>query len=125
MKKNDITKLHLIAFMYLTLADIDNDPKDKELSLAVSLLNEWGVEDKIAADKIIKESFEWYMSARDQNKVGSEIETNLHVFDGFNEDHRKAILNDMIKIIKADGNIDPKETKFFGAIAGCLGIDLG
>ena len=30
----------------------------------------------------------------------------------------------MIKIIKADGNIDPKETKFFGAIAGCLGIDL-
>ncbi len=124
MKKNDITKLHLIAFMYLTLADIDNDPTDKELSLAVSLLNEWGAEDKLATDKIIKESFEWYMIARDQNKVGSEIESNLHVLDGFNEDHRKSILNDMIKIIKADGNIDPKETKYFGAIAGCLGIDL-
>ncbi len=124
MKKNDITKLHLIAFMYLTLADIDNDPKDKELGLAVSLLNEWGAEDKLATEKIIKESFEWYMIARDQNKVGSEIESNLHVLDGFNEDHRKSILNDMIKIIKADGNIDPKETKYFGAIAGCLGIDL-
>lgn len=125
MKKNDITKLHLIAFMYLTLADIDNDPTDKELSLAVSLLNEWGAEDKLATDKIIKESFDWYMIARDQNKVGSEIESNLHVLDGLNEDHRKSILNDMIKIIKADGNIDPKETKYFGAIAGCLGIDLG
>ena len=124
MKKNDITKLHLIAFMYLTLADIDNDPTDKELSLAVSLLNEWGAEDKLATDKIIKESFDWYMIARDQNKVGSEIESNLHVLDGLNEDHRKSILNDMIKIIKADGNIDPKETKYFGAIAGCLGIDL-
>jgi len=124
MKKNDITKLHLIAFMYLTLADIDNDPTDKELSLAVSLLNEWGAEDKLATEKIIKESFDWYMIARDQNKVGSEIESNLHVLDGFNEDHRKSILNDMIKIIKADGNIDPKETKYFGAIAGCLGIDL-
>ena len=125
MKKNDITKLHLIAFMYLTLADIDNDPTDKELSLAVSLLNEWGAEDKLATDKIIKESFDWYMIARDQNKVGSEIESNLHVLDGLNEDHRKSILNDMIKIIKADGNIDPKDTKYFGAIAGCLGIDLG
>jgi len=124
MKKNNITKLHLIAFMYLTLADIDNDPTDKELSLAVSLLNEWGAEDKLATDKIIKESFDWYMIARDQNKVGSEIESNLHVLDGLNEDHRKSILNDMIKIIKADGNIDPKETKYFGAIAGCLGIDL-
>ncbi len=124
MKKNDITKLHLIAFMYLTLADIDNDPTDKELSLAVSLLNEWGAEDKLATEKIIKESFDWYMIARDQNKVGSEIESNLHVLDGLNEDHRKSILNDMIKIIKADGNIDPKETKYFGAIAGCLGIDL-
>jgi len=124
VKKNDITKLHLIAFMYLTLADIDNDPTDKELSLAVSLLNEWGAEDKLATDKIIKESFDWYMIARDQNKVGSEIESNLHVLDGLNEDHRKSILNDMIKIIKADGNIDPKETKYFGAIAGCLGIDL-
>mgnify|MGYP000468657871 CR=1 FL=1 len=88
MKKSDITKLHLMAFMYLTLADIDNDPTDKELSLAVSLLNEWGVDDKIAADKIIKESFEWYMSARDQNKVGSEIESNLHV------------LMDLMKIIE-------------------------
>ena len=124
MKKNDITKLHLIAFMYLTLADIDNDPTDEELSLAVSLLNEWGAEDKLATEKIIKESFDWYMIARDQNKVGSEIESNLHVLDGLNEDHRKSILNDMIKIIKADGNIDPKETKYFGAIAGCLGIDL-
>jgi uncharacterized tellurite resistance protein B-like protein len=124
VKKNDITKLHLIAFMYLTLADIDNDPTDKELSLAVSLLNEWGAEDKLATEKIIKESFDWYMIARDQNKVGSEIESNLHVLDGLNEDHRKSILNDMIKIIKADGNIDPKETKYFGAIAGCLGIDL-
>jgi uncharacterized tellurite resistance protein B-like protein len=110
--------------MYLTLADIDNDPTDKELSLAVSLLNEWGAEDKLATEKIIKESFDWYMIARDQNKVGSEIESNLHVLDGLNEDHRKSILNDMIKIIKADGNIDPKETKYFGAIAGCLGIDL-
>ena len=125
MNQENVTKLHLMAFIYLTLADIDDNPTDKELSLAVSLLNEWGVEDKIAADKVIKESFEWYFSARDENKIGSEIESNLHVFDGFNEDHRKAILNDMIKIIKADGNIDPKETKFFGVIADCLGIDLG
>ena len=57
--------------------------------------------------------------------IGNPKEIDPHVFDGFSEDHRKVILSDMIKIIKADGDIDPKETKFFGVIADCLGIDLG
>jgi uncharacterized tellurite resistance protein B-like protein len=82
-------------------------------------------DDPEATNRIINESFVWYMDSRDQNKIGQEIENNLHLFNGFNEDHRKAILNDMIQIIKADGNIDPQETKFFKAIADCLGVDLG
>lgn len=125
MNQENITKLHLMAFIYLTLADIDDNPTEKEMSIAIDLIKEWGVEDKHAADVVIKETFEWYMAARDENKIGSEIQNNFHVFDSFSEDHRKAILNDMIQIIKADGVIDPKETKFFGVIADCLGIDLG
>jgi uncharacterized tellurite resistance protein B-like protein len=125
MNQENVTKLHLMAFIYLTLADIDDNPTEKEMSIAIDLIKEWGVEDKHAADEVIKETFEWYMAARDENKIGSEIQNNFHVFDGFSEDHRKVILSDMIKIIKADGDIDPKETKFFGVIADCLGIDLG
>lgn len=125
MNKENVTKLHLMTFIYLTLADIDDNPTEKEMSKVIELIREWGAEDKDAADQVIKEAFEWYMSAHDENKIGSEIQNNFQVFEGFNEDHRKAILNDMIKIIKADGDIDPKETKFFGVIADCLGIDLG
>ena len=124
MNQENVTKLHLMAFIYLTLADIDDNPTEKEMCIAIDLIKEWGVEDKHAADVVIKETFEWYMTARDENKIGSEIQNNFHVFDGFSEDHRKVILSDMIKIIKADGDIDPKETKFFGVIADCLGIDL-
>lgn len=125
MNRENVTKLHLMTFIYLTLADIDDNPTEKEMSKVIELIREWGAEDKDAADQVIKEAFEWYMSAHDENKIGSEIQNNFHVFEGFNEDHRKAILNDMIKIIKADEDIDPKETKFFGVIADCLGIDLG
>jgi len=125
MNRENVTKLHLITFIYLTLADIDDNPTEKEMSKVIELIIEWGAEDKNAADQVIKEAFEWYMSAHDGNKIGSEIQNNFHVFEGFNEDHRKAILNDMIKIIKADGDLDPKETIFFGVIADCLGIDLG
>ena len=125
MKQENLTTLHLIAFIYLTLAEIDNDPTDNEMSLAITKLREWGEDDPEATNRIINESFVWYMDSRDQNKIGQEIENNLHLFNGFNEDHRKAILNDMIQIIKADGNIDPQETKFLKAIADCLGVDLG
>ena len=125
MKQEDLTGLHLMAFIYLTLAEIDNNPTKNEMSLAVSKLKEWGENDPAATSRIIKESFEWYMAAQDENNIGLEIEKNLHLFDGFNKDHRKALLNDMIEIIKADGNIDPEETKFFRAIADCLEVDLG
>jgi hypothetical protein len=120
-----LSKMHLMAFIYLALADIDNDPTENEMSLTITKLREWEEHDQELVTRIIKESFEWYMAARDENKIGAEIGDNLHVFDGFNEDNRKAILGDMIEIIKADGKVDPKETKFFGAIADCLGVDLG
>ena len=125
MTPRNLTKMHLMAFIYLTLADIDNDATETEMSMAITKLREWEEDDQVLVTRIIKESFEWYMTARDENKIGTEIGNNLHVFEGFNEDQRKAILNDMIQIIKADGNIDPKETEFFSVIADCLGIDLG
>lgn len=125
MTPTKLSKMHLMAFIYLAIADIDEDPTENEMSLAITKLREWEEDDQELVTRIIKESFEWYMAARDENKIGAEIGDNLHVFDGFNEDHRKAILGDMIDIIKADGKVDPKETKFFGAIADCLGVDLG
>jgi uncharacterized tellurite resistance protein B-like protein len=120
-----LTKMHLMAFIYLALADIDDDPTEKEMSVAITKLREWEEDDQKIVTRIIQESFEWYMAAKDDGVIGTEIGNNLHVFDGFNEDHRKAILGDMIEIIKADGLVDPRETKYFGAIADCLGIDLG
>jgi uncharacterized tellurite resistance protein B-like protein len=74
---------------------------------------------------IIKESFEWYMYARDENRIGSEIENNIHVFENFDLDYRKAMLGNMIAIMKDDGKIDPRESKFFEVIADCLDVDLG
>jgi hypothetical protein len=125
MTPTRLSKMHLMAFIYLALADIDDDPTEKEMSLAITKLREWEEDDQELVTRIIKESFEWYIAAKDDGVIGTEIENNLHVFDGFNEDHRKAILGDMIEIIKADGKVDPRETKYFGAIADCLGIDLG
>jgi uncharacterized tellurite resistance protein B-like protein len=125
MTPRNLTKMHLMAFIYLTLADIDDDATENEMSLAITKLREWEEDDQELVTRIIKESFEWYMAARDANKIGTEIGNNLHVFEGFNEDNRKALLSDMIEIIKADGNVDPKETEFFAVIADCLGIDLG
>ena len=125
MSPSKLSKMHLMAFIYLVLTDIDDDPTENEMSLAITKLREWEEDDQEKVTRIIKESFEWYMAAKDEGVIGTEIGNNLYVFDGFNEDHRKAILGDMIEIIKADGNIDPRETKYFGAIADCLGVDLG
>ncbi len=125
MTPTKLSKMRLMAFIYLALADIDDDPTENEMSLAITKLREWEEDDPEKVTRIIKESFEWYMAAKDEGVIGTEIGNNLHVFDGFNEDHRKAILGDMIQIIKSDGEIDPRETKFFGVIADCLGVDLG
>jgi len=125
MTPTKLSKMHLMAFIYLALSDIDEDPTESEMSIAITKLREWEEDDRELVTRIIKESFEWYMAAKDENKIGTEIGDNLHVFDGFNQDHRKAILGDMIEIIKADGKVDPKETKFFGVIADCLDVDLG
>lgn len=114
-----------MAFIYLALADIDDDATENEMSLAIIKLREWKVDDQATVARIIKESFEWYMAARDQDLIGTEIGNNIYLFDDLDIDYRKAMLGDMIGIMKADGQIDPRETKFFGIIADCLGVDLG
>jgi len=125
MTPKNLSKMHLMAFIYLALADIDSDPTENEMSLAITKLREWKANDQMAVNRIIKESFEWYMGAKDENRIGAAIENNLHVFEDFDMDYRKAMLGDMIGIMKADGKIDPRESKFFGVIADCLGVDLG
>jgi uncharacterized tellurite resistance protein B-like protein len=125
MTPTNLSRMHVMAFIYLALADIDEDPSESEMSLAITKLREWEEDDQEAVTRIIKESFEWYMAARDENIIGSEIGNNLHVFEGFEEGYRKAMLGDMIEIMKADGKIDPREKKFFSVVADCLGVDLG
>jgi len=125
MTPTNLTRMHVMAFIYLALADIDDDATENEMSLAITKLREWEAEDQAAVTRIIKESFEWYMAARDEGVIGTEIGDNLHVFEDLDMDYRKAMLGDMIGIMKADGKIDPKESKFFGVIADCLGVDLG
>ena len=61
MKQENLTTLHLIAFIYLTLAEIDNDPTDNEMSLAITKLREWGEDDPEATNRIINESFVWQL----------------------------------------------------------------
>lgn len=125
MIPSNLTRMHVMAFIYLALTDIDDDATENEMSLAITKLREWKVDDQTAVATVIKETFEWYMAARDQGLIGTEIGNNIHVFDDFDLDYRKAMLGDMIGIMKADGVIDPRETKFFGIIADCLGVDLG
>ena len=37
MNQENVTKLHLMAFIYLTLADIDDNPTEKEMSIVLNI----------------------------------------------------------------------------------------
>lgn len=124
-RPKNLTIGHELAFLYLNLGYItDSELSKEEIETIVEKVGEWydaaDGEDMTAA---INESIEWAKSCVEE--PGNElVESANRLKATLSENNLRAVLQDMLAVIKADGKVVDGEVKFFEIVADIFGIEL-
>jgi uncharacterized tellurite resistance protein B-like protein len=117
------TLLHDVGLVYLVVAhSTDNELSAREINALLTRLADWreGMTE-VEARTIIRTALERYASGPDTEllqKVVLSIRQNLPVIQ------RLAVLDDLVFIAEADGEIKPNEATMIGSLADAWGLGI-
>jgi len=121
----NITPLHAMNFLYLTFAhSTDDDLSQEEFNTIVTQLKKWDSKNPELIDSVVKETMNWYKSYDDWDNTLQDCVECINILSEFPDNMRKLILEDLIEVAKADGEIKEEEIKFFNNVANRWKIEI-
>ena len=121
---------HVLSYVYCSFAIYtDNEFDDTEKKEIFVALSEWlPDESRTSIYAILQEAFEWFIEDMKASDKENDIVLN-HIFgfcpqlkENLDQDACQAIINDLIRIGKADGNYDEREQKWAEILSAELGV---
>jgi hypothetical protein len=117
----DFTPLHFLASVYIAFAHCtDGDLSEEEKSAILHKIHEWDSDaNPTEIEKTCDDAFDWLsdMGPDDFDTTISNLVGWLTTEDGPFKDNLQAIVNDLVQISMADGQIHPNEESFVRAFA--------
>jgi len=120
VKPSPVTLLHLQAYLFIALADIDDNATEDEFDLLIRKIKERVSPNPDTATQIMNEAFEWYLEARTAETIPDQINEHQELLEELDEKEKKTMLRDLEEIAAVDGAINDAEKRFLQAMAVML-----
>tara|TARA_Y100000996_G_C22495291_1_gene632033 strand:+ start:216 stop:617 length:402 start_codon:yes stop_codon:yes gene_type:complete len=122
---------HVLSYIYCSFAIYtDNEFDDTEKKEIFVALSEWlPDESRSSIYAMLQEAFDWFLEDMKASDKENDVVLN-HIFgftpqlkEKMDSDACQAIIHDLIRIGKADGNYDEREQKWAEVLAEELGVE--
>ncbi len=123
VKPSPVNLLHLQAYLFIALADIDDNATEDEFDLLIRKIKERVSPNPDTATQIMNEAFEWYLEARTAETIPDQINEHQELLEELDEKEKKTMLRDLEEIAAVDGAINDAEKRFLQAMA--VMVELG
>lgn len=120
VKPSPVTLLHLQAYLFIALADIDDNATEDEFDLLIRKIKERVSSNPDIATQIMNEAFEWYLEARTAETIPDQINEHQELLEDLDEKEKRTMLRDLEEIAAVDGAINAYEEKFIQAMVRML-----
>jgi uncharacterized tellurite resistance protein B-like protein len=120
------SKLKNLGYLYLSFAHLaDRNLSGEELvAIKKILLVRSGQEDVVEIDSLMEDVTSWYnRSALDRIQVIYSIAAKLNL-ELDTEDEKRSILDDLLKIAKADQDVSENEVNFIKSLAEAWNLEF-
>lgn len=123
VKPSLVNLLHLQAYLFIALADIDDNATEDEFDLLIRKIKERVSPNPDTATQIMNEAFEWYLEARTAETIPDQINEHQELLEELDEKEKRTMLRDLEEIAAVDGAINDAEKRFLQAMA--VMVELG
>jgi len=115
--------LHDIALMYIIMAhSTDGDLSEVEIASMIDRLGEWEPElDEQTIRSILRTALEYYSQSPDQDDIKDSV---LAIKNALQRSQRLVVLDDLVTIARADGNVKVGEREIVESLSSAWDIGI-
>jgi uncharacterized tellurite resistance protein B-like protein len=112
-RPSNVTNLHAIAFLYLSMAKDDGQITESEAQLLIERLYKYNPENIEFNNQVIVETQNWLYSFTEINDLGIVVKELIDGLSTLSADMKSTILNDLEEIAQEDGFIHSNERELY------------